>query len=187
VGDEVRWVVVPGIDNSDEDHWQSLWEAGWGPSARRIAVASWSAPELDDWCAAVERAVRLAGERPVVLVAHSLGTIAATHWLASTDAQVAGVLLVSPPDRYGTSFPAAAPTFAAVAAERLSVPGLLVSADNDPYCRTEVAEELAVSWGVPRIGVGPLGHLNSASGLGRWDAGRDLLTAFTAGLGFSSS
>jgi uncharacterized protein len=65
----------------------------------------------------------------------------------------------------------------------LSVPGLLVSGDDDPYCSPEVAEDLAAIWGVPRIGVGPFGHLNSASGLGRWGTGRDLLTAFTAGLG----
>jgi hypothetical protein len=30
--------------------------------------------------------------------------------------------------------------------------------------------------------VGQLGHINSSSGIGRWDFGRALLTAFTAGL-----
>jgi predicted alpha/beta hydrolase family esterase len=144
----VHWVIVPGIDNSGADHWQSLWEAEWASSATRIAVASWSGPELDDWRSGVERAVRLAGG-PVVLVAHSLGCIAATHSLSTADAQVAGVFLVSPPDRDGRAFPAAAPTFAAVAAERLPVPGLLVSADNDPYCTPDVAEQLASAWGCP--------------------------------------
>src|ERR1700733_9671769 len=108
----MRWVIVPGIDNSGEDHWQSHWQDEWGPSATRIQVASWSAPDLDDWCEAIERVVRLAGGEPVVLVAHSLGCIASTHWLTASDAQIRGVFLVSPPDRDGVAFPTAAPTFA---------------------------------------------------------------------------
>jgi predicted alpha/beta hydrolase family esterase len=56
----MQFVIVPGIDNSDEQHWQSIWEAEWGPAARRIAVASWTSPDLDDWVGAIERAVRLA-------------------------------------------------------------------------------------------------------------------------------
>jgi uncharacterized protein len=42
------FVIVPGIDGSDEQHWQSIWEAEWGPTATRIAVASWTAPDLGD-------------------------------------------------------------------------------------------------------------------------------------------
>jgi predicted alpha/beta hydrolase family esterase len=45
-----------------------------------------------------------------------------------------------------------------------------------------VAQQLAGAWGVPRIGAGRLGHINSSSGIGRWDFGRALFTAFTAGL-----
>jgi uncharacterized protein len=44
----MQFVIVPGIDNSDEQHWQSIWEAEWGPTATRIAVASWTAPDLGD-------------------------------------------------------------------------------------------------------------------------------------------
>jgi hypothetical protein len=56
----MQYVIVPGIDNSDELHWQSSWEAEWGPAATRIAVASWTSPDLDDWVGAIERAVRMA-------------------------------------------------------------------------------------------------------------------------------
>jgi predicted alpha/beta hydrolase family esterase len=27
----MQFVIVPGIDNSDEQHWQSIWEAEWVP------------------------------------------------------------------------------------------------------------------------------------------------------------
>jgi uncharacterized protein len=56
----MHFVIAPGTDNSDEQHWQSIWEAEWGSAATRIAVASWNSPELDDWVGAIERAVRMA-------------------------------------------------------------------------------------------------------------------------------
>ncbi|WP_368086573.1 alpha/beta hydrolase, partial [Curtobacterium sp. MCBA15_016] len=47
------WVIVPGIWNSDPDHWQSLWQddrSADDPGAVvRIAPASWSEPDPDDW------------------------------------------------------------------------------------------------------------------------------------------
>ena len=176
----MQFVIVPGIDNSDEQHWQSIWESEWGPAATRIAVASWNAPELDDWVGAIERAVRMAGTPDVVLVAHSGGCWAAASWVANRGSAALGVFLVSPPDH--DLFSAVAPSFAAVVPEPLDLPGLMVSSDDDRYCAPQVAEQLAADWGLPRIGVGRLGHINSSSGIGRWDLGRALLTAFTAGL-----
>lgn len=95
---------------------------------------------------------------------------------------VAGVFLVAPPDRAGALFPAAAATFAAAAEGPIDVAGLIVSSDNDPYCSNDVGERLAHAWALPRVSAGPVGHINSASRLGRWDSGHALLTAFTAGL-----
>jgi predicted alpha/beta hydrolase family esterase len=92
----------------------------------------------------------------------------------------AGVFLVAPPDP--AFLRAAASSFTAVVPQPLELPGLMVSSDNDPYCAPRVADQLATDWGVPRIGVGRLGHINSSSGIGRWDLGRALLNAFTAGL-----
>ena len=177
----MQFVIVPGIDNSDEQHWQSIWEAEWGRAATRIGVASWTAPDLDDWVGAIERAVGMAGTHDVVLVAHSVGCWAAATWVANRGSDALGLFLVAPPDQHGDLFRAALPSFTAVVPQPLELPGLMVSSDNDPLC-AQVAEQLAADWGVPRIGVGQVGHINSSSGIGRWDFGRALLTAFTAGL-----
>lgn len=71
----MQFVIVPGIYGSDEQHWQSIWEADWGPAATRIAVASWDSPELDDWVGAIERAVRMAHTPGVVAPAGDVGLL----------------------------------------------------------------------------------------------------------------
>lgn len=176
----MRFVIVPGINGSGGDHWQSIWQAEWGSAASRIVPGSWDEPEVDDWCVALDRAV--AGATDVVLVAHSLGCVTAIEWAARTRPAVRGVFLVAPPDTAGPDFPAEASTFTKLNPVPLEVPGLLVTSEDDPYCTTDAADRLAEAWRVDHVSAGPVGHINSTSGLGRWEFGRALLTAFTAGL-----
>ncbi|MFD0850626.1 RBBP9/YdeN family alpha/beta hydrolase [Actinomadura adrarensis] len=177
----MRYVIIPGIDNSDQDHWQTIWQAEWGPSATRISPSSWDEPDLDDWCQAIDQAVGQSPSADVVLVAHSLGCLAATCWIARHQPGIRGVLLVAPPDNAGPAFPAQAPTFTTISATPLHVPGLVISSDDDPYCSPTAAQRLTADWQLDRISIGLAGHINSASRLGRWDSGRALLTAFIAG------
>lgn len=173
------YAIVPGIDGSDQRHWQSSWQASWGDDAARIEPASWSRPELDDWVKAIDATVSAseASGRQVMLVAHSLGCWAAAAWLHEREGRgVQGVLLVAPPDPSGEAFPAdRAPTFATVAVRPLPCESLVVTTTNDPYCRPVVAEALAKGWGSKLEVVGAFGHLNSESDLGEWSRGRELL------------
>ena len=77
-------VIVPGIGGSGPEHWQSLWQAEF-TDVRRIDPASWDHPELDDWIAAIDRAVA-ASPAPPVLVAHSLGCLAVAQWASRVGA-----------------------------------------------------------------------------------------------------
>src|SRR5258708_6679295 len=104
----MRYVIIPGINGSDEGHWQTIWQAEWGPSAARISPSSWDEPDLDDWCHAIDQAVSESPSAPAVLIAHSLGCLAATCWVAQHRPDVRGVLLVAPPDNGGPGFPAEA-------------------------------------------------------------------------------
>ncbi|MGK5557044.1 RBBP9/YdeN family alpha/beta hydrolase [Actinomadura kijaniata] len=179
----VAYVIIPGIDGSDEQHWQTLWERRWGAAAVRIAPASWSAPDLDDWVGAVQGAYDDASRRDghVVLVAHSLGCWAASAWLdANPSNPVGGAFLVAPPDPRGPAFPRrAAPTFAEVSARPLPCPALVVGSADDPYCTPGTARDLATRWKARWHLAGACGHLNSASGLGSWPHGRELLHSLT--------
>jgi len=57
----------------------------------------------------------------------------------------------------------------------------IVSSDDDPYCDPGTAQRLATAWRAGHVGIGDAGHINAASGLGTWDGGQSLLTAFVAG------
>ncbi|MEU5698039.1 RBBP9/YdeN family alpha/beta hydrolase [Streptomyces aurantiacus] len=175
------YVILPGIDGSDEKHWQSLWENEWGASAVRIAPASWSRPDLSDWVAAVQAAYEVASERDgqddqVVLVAHSLGCWAAAQWLERVRPDGVTAFLVAPPNPQGPAFPrAAASTFLGVSARPLPCPSLMVASDDDPYCDPTASASFAQGWQAQPSFVGSHGHINSDSGLGDWQAGREFL------------
>jgi hypothetical protein len=179
----MHFVIVPGINGSGPDHWQSRWQDAWGPSASRISPSSWDEPDLADWCHALDRAAGRRQPAEVVLVAHSLGCLAAGYWLQQKQPGIRGAFLVAPPDAVGPNFPAEAASFTSLETAPLTVPGLVVSSDDDPYCTPRAAPRLAGGWGAGHVSVGPAGHINTASGLGAWEAGRALLDAFTAGLG----
>ncbi|MCS5487684.1 alpha/beta hydrolase [Curtobacterium flaccumfaciens pv. beticola] len=170
------WVIVPGIWDSDPDHWQSRWQAEPGVEAVRIAPTSWSDPDPADWSQALSRAVASAS-RPPVLVAHSLGVLAVTDWLVTHGDRVAGAFLVAPPDPDAPSFPAAAAGFRAPTV-RVSTPTALVVSDDDRYCSADRATAFAAALGAEVLRVGARQHVNVASAVGRWDEGRQLLAAF---------
>lgn len=178
----MRFIIVPGLDGSDHNHWQSAWESDWLPNATRIAPASWTHPDRDDWIAAISSAVALTDE-PAVFIAHSLGCHASAHWLTTVGSPaVHGAFLVAPPDPLAPTFPAdLLRTFTNLPAKPLPVPGLLIASDNDPYCTVDAATRLAAGWDVPLITTGDDGHLNSDSNLGLWPQGQQLLTSFLAG------
>ena len=170
--------IVPGINGSADKHWQTRWEAT-QTDAVRIRPASWDEPNLENWIAAVDAAVTTPD---TIIVAHSLGCLAAAAWLAQNPGRVRGALLVAPPDRFGPDFPSVAPTFRAAEPAALGTPALVIASANDPYCALGTARTLATAWGAGFVEVGNLGHINIASKLGNWPAGRAILDEFAESL-----
>jgi predicted alpha/beta hydrolase family esterase len=170
------FITLPGIGGSGASHWQTLWEAG-GEDFRRFAPSSWDEPQLDDWIRALDDAVASA-QQPPVLVAHSLACLLVVHWQSRSMLPVAGAMLVAVPDPLVSAFPAAAASFADPPERQLRFPSLIVASGNDPYGTLRYAERRAGQWGSRMVEAGDLGHVNAASGLGAWPAGRAMLSDF---------
>jgi uncharacterized protein len=173
-------LILPGLNNSGPQHWQTLWQKR-RTDVRRLEPERWNAPELDDWMSALDRGVEGCAAPPL-LVAHSLGCLLSVCWASQhrPDLAVAGAFLVAPPNFKRKEFPA--PSFTQVPEVPLPYPALVVASTNDPYCPIEVAAELAAKWEAGFVSVGPRGHIATEPGNGDWAEGWNLLQAFAAGL-----
>lgn len=168
-------LIIPGWKNSGATHWQTLWEQKL-PNARRVQQRDWSDPEPTEWIGAVVAAVD-AATCPVLLIAHSLGCIAAASLPVALHSKIAGALFVAPAD---VARPGAAPCvarFARLVRHPLAYQSVLVASDNDPYCALEQARQFAGDWGSRLCVVPGAGHLNAESDLGEWPQGLKLLTS----------
>lgn len=181
---ECDLLIVPGLTNSDEDHWQSRWESRLA-TASRVAQADWQNPDPEAWSAAIQERVA-AASRPVVLVAHSLGTLVVAHTAPKlASGKVIGAFLAAVPDvveASADSLPALA-AFAPAPTAPLPFPSLLIASRNDPYCSFERAQAIALDWGSALVDAGEIGHINSESGHGPWPEGLMRLGHFLGQLG----
>jgi predicted alpha/beta hydrolase family esterase len=172
---EAEILVIPGLGGSGPDHWQSRWEAKI-PAVRRVAQADWENPGLAAWRDRIVEEVARAA-RPVVLVAHSLGALAAVHaapFLArgESSGRVKGGFLVAPPSaKVLAGLDALDPAFLTVPGEPLPFTSLLIASRNDPFASFADSEVLAHTLGAELIDAGFSGHINSDSGHGPWPEG----------------
>lgn len=174
-------LIVPGYTNSGPDHWQTRWESKLS-TARRVEQTEWSKPVRDDWTGVVADAVN-AADRPVVIVAHSLGIPTAIHAIPRFRNRVAGAFLVAPPDVSNPDIrPKHLMSFGPYPRDPLPFPSITVASRNDPFCAFDVAEDLAAAWGSLFIDAGDSGHLNADSGHGPWPEGSLTFAKFLSGL-----
>ncbi len=175
-------LILPGYAGSGEEHWQARW-AGRLRTGRVVAQADWHHPDPEDWRARIVAAVEEA-TRPVVLIAHSLGVVAAVEAAPRFPAGVVrGAMLVAFPDiETSQNLPASVCAFAPVPRDPLPFPTLLVASRTDPHCTYERAEEFGAAWGASVVDAGEAGHINVASGHGPWPEGLMRLAGFMATL-----
>jgi len=180
---DIEILLVPGLDNSGPDHWQSRWERRL-PTVRRIEQDSWSHPVRAAWVDRIVEAVARA-ERPVVLVGHSLGVIAIAHAAPKLPmGRVVGGFLVAPPGEAATeSLSEIDPAFRPYPREPLTFPSLVVASRDDAYCPFDEAGDMALAWGAQLVDAGNAGHINTASGHGPWPEGALRFGAFLKQLG----
>ncbi|WP_316150596.1 RBBP9/YdeN family alpha/beta hydrolase [Cupriavidus sp. BIC8F] len=178
-------LVLPGLHNSGPEHWQTHWEAAF-PNMRRVEQDNWDEPVYSEWSLRLTEAV-CASKRPILIVAHSLGTALAVRWAqeeAAVTNAVVGAFLVAPSDidRLTTipGYPALG--FDPVIMERLPFPSVVLASRNDDRVALERAQAFASAWGSSFIDIGMQGHIGSAAKLGLWPQGLVWLGQFIASI-----
>ena len=159
-------LIVPGLGNSGPDHWQSWWQA-LEPESVRVEQENWTTPDLLRWAATLAAALDSEG-RPVWIVAHSFGCLAAVVAATARPGSVRGAFLVAPADPQKFDVARHLPQTA------LPFPSLLVASSTDPWMKLMTAALWAERWGSRLVNIGAAGHVNPASGFGPWIEGRAL-------------
>jgi uncharacterized protein len=173
-------LIVPGLNGSGPEHWQTRWEVLY-PRYIRLVQRDWDHPRRADWLMALDAALAAMGE-PVVVAAHSLGCALVAHAAARPSAAVlAGALLVAPADVDSQArTPPETRDFAPLPLAPLPFPATVVASQDDPYVTLPRARAFAAAWGATFVDVGPRGHLNATSGMGDWPEGHRQLEALLA-------
>ncbi|MDB6050443.1 MAG: esterase [Pseudomonas sp.] len=175
----VRVLILPGLFNSGETHWQSQWERQF-PELRRVEQRDWETPNAKDWVEHLNREVE-AADGDVVLVGHSLACTLVTRWAEQYPQarKVRGALLVAPSDTEADSYPPGTTGFVPMSTQRLPFPTIMVASTDDPYVTHDRAKTFSQAWGSELVWVENAGHINGQSGYGRWPQGIKLLFTLT--------
>jgi predicted alpha/beta hydrolase family esterase len=181
---DAELLIIPGLGNASPFDWQGRWLERMS-TARRVEQADWKRPRREAWCANLVAAVE-AAQKPVILIAHSVGVLTVAHAAGQLDREkIAGAFLVGVSDwerpemakKYGDH------GFAPVPRTPLGFPALLLASSNDPTCEQSRAEGWAADWGARFGDAGAAGHFDAASGHGPWPEGLMAFAKFTASLG----
>ncbi|MFI5634938.1 RBBP9/YdeN family alpha/beta hydrolase [Streptomyces sp. NPDC051664] len=173
-------VFVPGLRDHAPDHWQTI-------LANKVADAR-TVPPLTDERLSCDAHVAALNETlsdtsgPIVLVAHSAGVMTTVHWAQRHRRPVKGALLAAPPD-FDTPLPEGYPTLEVLRESgwtptprtRLPFPSIVVASTNDPLAGVDRVADLARAWGSRFVDLGPVGHLNPASGYGEWPRAKEFI------------
>ena len=167
-------LIHPGMGNSGEQHWQSIWEQQ-HPEFIRINQRDWQTPTCQEWIENLDREVIKHNPANIILVGHSLACTTIIYWANRYKRIIKGALLVGPSDTEADTYPLGTTGFNPIPLVKLPFRSIVVMSSNDPYVTPVRAQQFANSWGSELVNIGDAGHINAVAGYGRWDFGLELL------------
>ncbi|MBF4516241.1 alpha/beta hydrolase [Flavobacterium sp. ANB] len=172
---ETQILILPGLGDSGEKHWQTFWHQKFENSIR-LVQDNWDEPILEEWLERLNEEIAKL-DRPTILVAHSLAVSLVLHWAATnTNKNIVGAFLVAPADVDSPQHtPEIVRNFSPIPIQKLPFPSVLVASENDPYALFERKKYFAEKWGSDFVNVGKQGHINSDSDLKYWEEGQEIL------------
>ena len=168
-------LILPGLGNSGEKHWQTFWHEKFKNSIR-LVQDNWDDPILEEWLERLNQEIAKLN-KPTVLVAHSLAVSLVLHWAqTNSNPAIIGALLVAPADVDSPQHtPESIRNFSPMPIYKLPFPSIVVASENDPYASFERKQYFAEQWGSDFVNVGQQGHINSDSDLRYWEEGQLIL------------
>lgn len=179
----VRVLVIPGLRDSGDAHWQT-WLQRQYVDAARVTQRDWHRPELDAWSERIADTLARSSRHTLwVAVAHSFGCLALAHHLAQQQARQRQQPADTAPDapRHGRIVAAlmAAPADPvkfdlsdALPRHSLGLPLSVIGSEDDPWMPLDRARDWAHTWGGGFVNLGRVGHINTESGFGPWPLAR---------------
>lgn len=177
-----RILMLPGLGNSGERHWQSIWEQH--PDFKRVQQRNWDNPVCRDWIEEIDKAVLAGDPATTILVGHSLACTAIAYWAQAFQRPIKGALLVAPSDTEADTYPPGTTGFLPVPLLKLPFPVIVVTSTDDYYVTLARATFFAHAWGGKLVTLEAAGHINAGSGFGDWPEGLKLLRELDTGAVF---
>jgi uncharacterized protein len=167
-------LIHPGLGNSEDRHWQTMWEKRF-PNFERVHQAEWERPVKDEWIKTLDDYVMKHDPGSVIIVGHSLACATIAFWCAEYQRHIRGALLVAPSDTEAPGYPEGTTGFTPMPANKLIFPSIVVASANDSYVSLDRAKIFANRWGSELIDIGNAGHINAETNLMFWEFGLELL------------
>jgi len=165
--------IVPGLGNSGEQHWQTLWENQF--TFTRIQQREWDKPDQNEWIETIDKTLKSFPLDEIILIGHSLACTTIAFWSEKYGRKIKGALLVAPSDTEAESYPPGTTGFKPMCLHNLPFPSITITSSDDYYVSLARATFFANAWGSEFINVGIAGHINVGSGFGPWDEGLKFL------------
>ncbi|MDQ6469114.1 alpha/beta hydrolase [Flavobacterium sp. LHD-80] len=179
---DTQLLILPGLGNSGDKHWQTFWHDKFKNSIR-LVQDNWDEPLREDWISRLNEEIAKL-ENPTILVAHSLAVSLVLHWAENnSNKNIIGALLVAPADVDSPEHtPDIVRNFSPMPLYKLPFPSIVVASENDPYATFERKQYFAEKWGSDFVNVGKQGHINSDSDLKYWEEGQVILNQLIANI-----
>lgn len=168
-------LILPGLNGSDEGHWQRFWLKD-DANSLLVEQDDWTSPKVETWTKRLEQVLQQEG--PAYIVAHSLGCLLAARCADGPYARlIKGALLVAPCDLSTTEkLHPGAIHFGRMPTRALPFPTITVGSLDDIYMPLESLSLYGRLWKTEIKNLGQAGHINIESGFGRWTGGYGLLS-----------
>ncbi len=168
-----RVLILPGLGDSGEGHWQTIWEKKFG--FRRVVQKDWNTPSCSDWVETIDKEITQSVVSDVILVGHSLACVTTVFWASRFNRKIKGAFLVAPSDVEAETYPLGTTGFSPMPLKKLPFRSMVVASSDDYYVTLQRAKLFADAWGSEFINIGDAGHINVAAGFGAWEKGIDYL------------